>query len=241
MTWGGRFKLIVGIIAVLIVVAGATLVFNQRQNRVDSVTATIGANSVGVGTDYGGLVVRAFVKEGDTVPVGAPLFKVQSLQLERDLATGTIESGRRDLAPDGTATISALTAGTVSALDVEQGSYAPAGSVLATIDASGSLYVDAEFVLSPLDFGRIDEGASADILLPDQRTLHGTVEKITVSTEDGDAATTVRVRSADLVDGESNGLVMPGTPVEVALHLRDDGPLAGPSDAVRNFMHRIGL
>ena len=56
MTWTNRFKFSVGLIAVFAIVGGATLVFNQRQLRVDSETATIAASTVQVVTDYPGFI-----------------------------------------------------------------------------------------------------------------------------------------------------------------------------------------
>ena len=64
MTWGNRFRLFFGFVLVLAIVAGAMLVFNQRQTHVVSSSAQIGADLYEVGTDYGGIVSDAFVGQG---------------------------------------------------------------------------------------------------------------------------------------------------------------------------------
>lgn len=241
MTWKNRSKLILGMLAVLVIVAVSTVIFNQRQLKAVSMSATIEAESYPVGTDYGGIVVRQHVAEGDEVTQGDPLFEVQSLQLERDIATGAVTATSADIHPDGTATIRASVDGTVSGLEMEQGGFAQAGSIIAYIDRAGSMFVAADFVLIPRDFGRIEDDAVVELRLPDQRTFAGTVESLDVVTVAGSAETTARVVSADLVAGDAHGLIQPGTPVEATLYLRDDGPLAGVSDAAQDFLRKIGL
>ena len=53
--------------------------------------------------------------------------------------------------------------------------------------------------------------------------------------------TTVDVESPELSASPSSGITSPGTPVDATLHLRDDGTLAGVTDAVRDFSRQIGL
>ena len=71
--------------------------------------------------------------------------------------------------------------------------------------------------------------------------LSGSVEKIEVQTVSGQAQSTILVSSRGLVEGTDDGLITPGTPVTATLHLRDDGPLAGPSDAFAALLRKIGL
>jgi multidrug resistance efflux pump len=217
------------------------VIFNQRQLQAVSQSATIKADSYPVGTDYGGIVTDQYVQQGDSVSAGEVLFQVQSLQLERDIKTGAVAATRADIANDGTITIRASVDGIISDVTVEQGGFAQAGSVLANINRSGSLFVEAKFVLSPRDFGRISDNASVTLRLPDQSTITGTVESLGVQTMSGSAETIAHVVSDELVAGDENGLVQPGTPIEATLELRDDGPLAGVGDASKDFLHKIGL
>ena len=243
MTWKNRFKLLGGMLVVLVVVAALTVVFNQRQSRVASTSASIEAKRYPVGLDYGGTVTTAEVEDGDRVAVGDVLFTLQSPSLESDLAKGLFKptTAAYTVQEDGTIVMTAAVAGTVSDLSTESGSFVQAGQVLATIDASGSLFVKAEYTLSARDYSRIEDGASVDILLPNQQVVAGTVVSIAVETADGVAESTVLVQSTGLVDGAYNGLVKRGTPVTATLLLRNDGVFAGVNDGVQDFMRKIGV
>ena len=241
MTWGNRFKFFFGLIVVFAIVGAATLVFNQRQLRVESQTATIAATTMQVVTDYPGFVTKVLVKKGDQVAVGDPLFTLDSVQLKRDEAAGLVPSTRVGASSDGVLTVMASKAGIVSDVPVQVGAYAQPGTVLADVDESGTLYVEAQFKLSPLDFGRIPDKATVEYVLPNQQVLTGTVSSLDVKTVDGEAAATLHVDSAALVWGDQQGLIQPGTPVTATLYLRDDGPLAGVSDRLKSFLHKVGV
>lgn len=240
MTWANRFKFTFGLIAVLGIVRAATLVFNQRQTRVDSETATIAAATIQVGSDYSGLVTEVFVEPGDYVATGDQLFTIQSVQFERDLAVNAVSATRPVASTDGTLAVLSSVDGVVSDVTTEVGGLAQVGAPLAEVDQTGTLFVEATFRLSPRDFGRIEDGATVEFMLPNQRVVSGTVSTLDVETVDGDAVVTVHVDAENLMWGDENGLVKPGTPVEATLYLRDDGPLAGVADMVKSFLHRIG-
>ena len=243
MTWTNRFKLVAGILSVLVVVSGLTIVFNQRQSQVASSSASIEAKRYPVGIDYGGTVTTADVENGDRVKAGDTLFTLQSPSLEADLAQGLFkpQTVAYTVGDDGLVTLTAAVAGTVSDLSTESGSFVQAGQVLANIDASGSLFVTAEYELSARDYARVEEGADVDILLPNQQVVSGTVTSIDVETTNGKAESTVLVQSEGLVDGSYNGLVKRGTPVTATLLLRDDGVFAGVQDGMQDFMRKIGV
>jgi len=243
MTWANRFKLAGGLLLVLAIVAGGTLLFTQRQNRALSATAMVVAESFPVGTDYGGIVTRQYVDVGEGVSAGDPLFDVHSLQLRRDIASGYVAdpSVIAGIGEDGTSTVVATVDGTIESIAVPQGGFAAAGGVIATLDRAESLYVEAEFVLSARDYARIAEGAKAEVLLPSQDSLTGTVTRIDVDTVDGQALSTVRIESVRLAEAPATGLFQPGTPVSVTIRLRDDGPLAGVGDAMHDLMRKIWL
>ncbi|WP_062076981.1 HlyD family efflux transporter periplasmic adaptor subunit [Demequina globuliformis] len=241
MTWKSRFKLVLGVIAVIVIVAAFTLVFNQRQTQVTSTSAAIAAQHYDVGTDYGGIVSEAFVEVGDEVFEGQRLFEVQSLTLERDVEAGAVSDDDATVTEDGTFVVKSAVTGVVSEIAVNTGSYASPGAVVATIDKADSLFASADFILTSRDFGRIEDGATVELVLPDQRSVAGSVEDIAVETVDGEAHVTARVASDGLVMGEANNLIKPGTPLTATLHLRDDGPLAGVDDAMQDFLTKIGL
>ena len=173
--------------------------------------------------------------------MGDPLFTLQSLQLQRDAAADVVSNTREGASPDGVLTVFAAADGVVSDVLVEVGEYSQPGAALADVDETGTLFVEAQFHLSPLDFGRIEDGATVEYMLPNQQVLAGSVSTLEVETVDGEAVATIHVDAAGLVWGDEQGLIQTGTPVEATLYLRDDGPLAGVSDRLKSFLHRVGL
>ncbi len=241
MTWSNRLRLVAGALVVLLFVTSASYVFTRRQAQAVSVSAHIVAQSYDVGADYPGLVTATFVEAGDQVTQNEPLFTIESLQVARDVETGALAGNRADVSASGTLVVRAAVAGTVRTIDAREGAYTSSGIALARIDSDDSLSAEAVFILAPRDFGRIEENASVDLLLPDRRVVRGTVTHISVETIDGAAHVTATIASNGLVAGESNGLIQAGTPLEARLHLREDGALAGFGDAVDNLMRKVGL
>lgn len=243
MTWASRAKLFFGLIVVVIIVGILTIVFNQRQSQSASITAFIDAVHYPVGIDYGGTVISSDVKNGDHVTKGETLFTLQSSSLQADLQRGLLKPNTisYSVTEAGVITLTAAVTGTVTGVSTQAGSFVQAGQVLASIDKAGSLFVSAQYTLSPRDYSRIDTGASVDILLPNQTTVAGRVSSIDVTTVQGTAKTTIKIQSDRLIDGAYNDLVKPGTPVSASLTLRNDGIFAGVEDGVTDFLRKIGL
>lgn len=243
MTWPNRLRLFVGLIFVFALVAACTVVFTQRQSRAESTTASMTAQEYEVGAVYAGTVTAAHVVVGDEVATGDVLFEVRSPALARDLATDAVTAADLgvDVTTDGTYTVTATIDGTVSEATAPVGDFVPSGAVIARIQESGSLAVSAEFTLTARDYGRIEEGSVVDLRLPDDRTIVGKVDAIDVDTVAGRATSIVTVESTALAAHQIGGLFQPGTPVVATLHLRQDGALAGVTDAVGDFLRRIGL
>lgn len=243
MTWSNRFRLFLGMIVVLAVVLGCTLVLSQRETQVDSRSASVKATTYSVGADYAGTVVTQKVNQGDTVKTGQPLLTIQSATLAAALAAKTKvpSSTAYTVTAPGLLTLIATQPGIVSQIGAHVGGFVSAGSALATIDRAGSLFVLADFQLDPYDFSRVQKGARVDLTLPNQEQLAGTVSRISVTTVSGKAEVSIEVRSAQLVRGTHNGLVMPGTPITATLHLRADGPLGGLKETFVSLLHTVGL
>ncbi|MCU1525095.1 MAG: hypothetical protein JWO18_1989 [Microbacteriaceae bacterium] len=243
MTWSNRFRLLGGMILVFAIVAGATLVLNQRENQVASNSASIEALTYVVGSDYAGSVVNQAVQEGDKVKKGDPLMTIQSATLLRDLESpkGVPPSAAYTVTQDGMVTLTATEPGIVSKIVAPVGGFVDAGEALATIDRSGSIFVLSKFRVDSYDFARIEQGAPVDVILPDNRRVAGTVSAIRVETVGGKADAEIEVKTHGLVDGGYNGLIKPGNPVTAILHLRDDGPLAGVKDSFFSLLRQIGI
>ncbi len=247
MTWTNRFRLLGGLIVVLLVVAGATLVLSQRESQVASRSASIEALPYSVGSDYAGTVVEQFVQEDDAVREGDKLLSIQSTTLLRDLAAEKREKRKHPestaytVNKDGILTLVATEPGVVSRIDARVGGFVSAGEPLASIDRQGSLHVLADFRVDPYDFARIEEGAEVDIVLPDHQRIRGQVARVGVDTVGGQADAQIEVSSGGLIDGQHGGLVSPGTPVTAIMHLRDEGPLAGVKNSLFALLEQVGL
>jgi len=243
MTWSNRLRLVAGLLAVVLVCAALTLVMNRRLGQATSETATIRAESLGVGTDYAGTVTEALVAEGDAVRAGDPLFAVSSLTLQHDLSLGLVSADTKAyrVSDDGTITLVAPYDAVVTGVTAREGAFVEAGSTIATLDRAGSLFVDASVSLAPSDYARVRTGAPVTIVLPDQSEIVGEVASVSVTNADSTAEATVEVTSDALVDGGRDGLLAPGTPVTASIELHDDGVLAGVDDTFDQFLRKVGL
>jgi multidrug resistance efflux pump len=244
MTWINRLRLFGGLLGVVLLVAVLTLVFNQRQTKAASLTATVAADQYEVGAAYGGTVIKQYVKQGDTVSKGDKLFTIQSVSLQQDMSNGLqiSNSDAYDVnKKSARLTYKATVDGQVTDLKAKLGNALGNGQDFATISVTNSQYVDAEYLLSPGDYGRVQEGAPVSILLPSNKSITGKVSTLEVATDSGQARTSVRVDSDALKQADLAPLTKAGTPVVATLTLRDVGPLAGVSDMAFNFLRQIGL
>lgn len=243
MTWPNRIRLFVGLVVVLALVGGGTLVFTQRQARVESDTAAITAEQFAVGAPYPGIVSASNVTPGAAVRAGDVLFEIRSPLLARDLATESVTADDLGVAvtAEGTFVVTAPVDGTVAESLAPVGDFVQAGEVLSRIDRDDTMGVTAEFTLTARDYGRIVSGATVDLRLPDDRTIAGKVVQIDVDTVAGEATAVITIDSAVLAARPIGGLHRPGTPVVATLHLRDDGPWAGVADAFGDLLRQVGL
>lgn len=245
MTWGNRLRLWGGVLAVTVVVIALTLLFNLRQNQVSSITASVDAPTVIVGSSYGGVVTQRSVRQGDAVATGDVLFTLSSIQLQQDVSNGLRPASTAaytlDLA-SGTITYKAASNGYVASISAEPGTFLSSGTPMAVLVGEGERTVVAQFELEPTEYGRVEQDASARIVLPNNQTVVGRVAGVEVNTNgDGVAIARVTIASDALTDPELSSLTRLGTPVMVIMDLRDDGWLAGPTDALLVFFTKIGL
>ncbi len=244
MTWMNRLRLYGSIIAVLLVAALLTLLFNQRQHQIQSRSAMIDAPTYTVGSEYGGTVIDQPVAVGDPVTKGQKLFTVSSITYQQDVGNGVTVASSDAVEVDakkGTVTYKATDDGVVTQIAAEKGAYVANGQPLATVTRVGGRVVVADMELSPRDYGRIEKGAEVEILLPNNKTVMGQVDSATVRTEQSKAMTRLRITSEELNAADLKLLATDGAPVTARVMLRDDGVLAGPTDVVLDFLRKVGL
>ena len=235
MTWRKRIGLAIGLLSVVVLAAGLTMIVNYNSGRVDGKSASLVAEDYPVGTDYSGTISKQYVKVGDQVAAGQPLFEVQSPGLERDLAQGLVtpENLTHEVKDNNTLVITATNAGQVEDIAYASGAFVPSNSTIATIQQAGSMYVEADFLLSAKDYARIPKNAAIDITLPNNQLIKANVSQINVSTENGEARTVVKAHSDQLADG--TGLFAVGTPVQATLHLTNDGVVTDVTNTVTGW------
>lgn len=244
MTWSNRLRLLAGVLAVLILMAALTLLYNQRQSRVASTMAAVDAPTAVVGSGYGGVVTASTVSIGQQVRAGDALFVVHSPEMQHAVSQGFRPQSNDAYTVDpkaGTITYTSVIDGQVTRVDATNGSYLQPGATLATLAASTPKSVLAEFDLEPSDYSRVERGAPVRVTLADNRQVEGSVSDITVTTKEGHAVTRVRVDAPALEDARYADLTRAGSPVQAVLTLRDDGLLAGPTDSMMKFLTKIGL
>ncbi len=244
MTWINRLRLLGSLLASLIIVFLLVLVFNQRQHTIQSQSATIIAPSAQVASNYGGIITKKYVKVGQQVAIGDPLFDVSSVSLQQDLANHVkiTSSDALDInATTGTLTYKATISGTITQAYAQEGSYLSATQPLAVITGDTGRVVQATFTLTPREYGLMEKGAAVTIHLPDDTTVSGVVDSAVVQTQNGKAVVTARITSDELNKRDIKLLATDGAPVQATVVLRDDGVLAGPTDAMRDFFRKVGL
>lgn len=243
MTWGNRIRLTFGLIIVLVGAALATYHLNESEAVAASSSAQIAAKTYDVGSPYAGLVVDQPVEVGATVKTGDALFVIDSAALRHDIAIGLgpASSPASEVDAAGHLVIRATGPGVVRQLTATRGSFVQASGQLAVVEKAETLYVLADFVLSPKEYARIGDRAAVTIVLPNQQQLAGHVERVDVATVANQAQATITVASDQLVAGDANGLVTAGTPVTAELHLRNDGVVTTVADSVKRYLRGIRL
>jgi multidrug efflux pump subunit AcrA (membrane-fusion protein) len=236
MTWRKRISLAIGLLSVVVLAAGLTMLVNYNSGKVAGKSASLVAEDYPVGTDYSGTITQQYVHAGDQVTAGEPLFEVESAALERDLAQGLVtkENLTHQVKGDNTLVITATNAGQVDSVDYAAGAFVPANSTIATVQQAGTMYVEADFLLSAKDYSRIRPQADLNITLPNNQQITAKVSQIKVSTENGEARTIVKAYSDELANG--TGLFAVGTPVQATMSLTNDGVVTDVTKTVTGWL-----
>jgi multidrug resistance efflux pump len=241
MTWASRFRLLIGTILVLFLAALATYKLNENRGFAASDSAQIVAKTYDVGTPYAGLVVDQLVDAGDAVEKGQPLFVIDSTSLQYDIDNGFAKPATEATRVDkhDRLVLLATDDGTVTKVDSERGTFVQSATELAVVQRADTLYVQAEFTLTPNEYARVADDAEATVELPNHRTISATVDRVDVETVAGEAQAVVTLTGDALKDGAQNGLVSPGTPVNAKLHLRNDSVVTRAAGTLKSFLGGI--
>jgi len=241
MTWGSRIRLLVGTLVVLVIAAWATYQLNETRGLATSDSAQILAKSYVVGTPYAGLVVDQKVDVGDEVHTGDPLFVIDSATLQYDIKNGFARQATEATQVDeaGRLVVLATGDGTVRKITSERGTFVQSATELATVQRAQTLYVQAEYTLTPKEYARLSEGAAVSVELPNHSTIAARVDSIQVETVGGEAQAVLKMSGDSLKDGSQHGLVSEGTPVTAEVHLHNDGVVTRTAASVKGYLKGI--
>ncbi len=239
MTWQTRIKLLLGVVAVLALVAVLSLRLDSEVRTVHAVEGELAAQDYDIGTDYSGVLVDQYVSPGDEVRPGDPLFALKSNRLRRDLDNGLIrpEDSTYSIRDKNTLEFIATAAGTVQRIEYMEGAFVPANSVIASVEVADSLYVTADFRLRPAEYALIREADEMTVTLPNGTTIPASITDVSVAAGDNIAHTAVRAEASDLSDEAPFGA---GTPVSTAIELPDHGLVSSMSDLVSGLLTPSG-
>ncbi|MDQ0373793.1 HlyD family efflux transporter periplasmic adaptor subunit [Cellulomonas humilata] len=238
MTWTSRIRLLASMLVVLVIAALATYQLNETRGVAVSDSAQILAKSYGVGTPYSGLVVDQLVDVGDEVTTGQQLFVIDSATLQYDVKNGFARTSTEatQIDAEGRLVVLATGDGVVTEIASERGTFVQSATQLATVQRADTLYVQAEYTLTPKEYARVADDATATVVLPNQRTITLHVSEVKVETIAGSAQAVLTLAGSALVDGAQNGLVSAGTPVTAELQLDNDGVVTRTAASVKTYL-----
>lgn len=239
MTWFNRFKLLVGLVAVVAVAGVALIQLNDDRGRATSTTAQIAAESYTLGTPYSGTIIAQPAEVGQPVAEGDPIFVIESPALELEIAEGLIEpEGNANIDAEGNFLVPANTPGVLTETSVATGAFVQASSELASVQSEGTLQVKAEYEMTASQYGRLADDAPVTLLLPDGRELTGSTADVSVErTDDGASRVVLSVVSEELSAlAREDRLITTGTPVTAEVQLRNEGVVADISEAVKGYV-----
>lgn len=241
MKFTSRVRFVFGIIVVVLIVGALSMYLNGIMSVSQSSKAELAADSMTIGTDYPGLVVKQNVEEGDTIKKGEVLFEIQSAQLNDDLTKGVVSASSLPFSVDPTTNYIQLKAsedGVVEKINYKSGSYVPNGAIVASVHTVSSLYVVAHFHLSPPDYARIDKSNKMVLRFPDNSTQTATIFSVALVSNGDNVDTVVKARlsNADISDFRFSV----GTPVEATLPLKQDNIFQGLFTYLQGLFKPLG-
>jgi multidrug resistance efflux pump len=235
MTIKNRLKFIIGILFVFALVFALVLYLNNAMSTLHTSRADLKADTITIGTDYAGLVVKQYVEEGDKITKGEPLFEIRSQQLKDAITATPTLAATLPFTMNSSQNI-VLTAsddGVVQKIFYRAGSYVPTGGIVANVNTVGTLYVEAHYRLAPPDYARIKKGSLITVTFPDNSTVQSTAYNISLVSNGTSVDTVIKARlqNANLTDLRFSV----GTPVEATLKLSTKTWFQYLKDSVQNL------
>ena len=236
MKFTSKLKFITGMVSVVLLVGVLILYLNNSLSTIDTPKANLRAETITIGTDYAGLIVKNHVEEGATITKGQKLFEIQSQQLIEEMASPQFKASSLPFKIDPTTNniiIEARDDGIVQEIFYLAGAYVPKSGILANVNTPDSLYVEAHFNLTPPNYARLKKGADMRVTFPDNSKTDAQIYNISLENKDNVVDTVIKARivNANLSDFKFNV----GTPVEATVKLADKTWYQSLVESARNL------
>lgn len=221
MGFFARLKFLIGLVLVIVIVAGLFLLLNYRMSNVSSRKATLETDSYALSSDYGGVLRQAFVAPGDQIKEGDRLFEISSPILTQAIKNdqASEESPLYEVADDGNMILLATAPGTVQQINFANGAYVEANNEIATIATNNARYVIGYYLLSAPDYARINRDNAVYVTLPDNSRYEARIFDITLEQDGEQVYTIVRARLPE--DASILPTFSSGTPVSTSWQLNN--------------------
>lgn len=235
-----RFRLLIGILFVVGIVAGLFVYVNYSMSNITSRSAQLDSDQYIVSVDYGGTVAKQYIQIGDQVKAGDSLFEIKSpsLQSELNAKRKTKEELLYSLTSEGNILLKAANGGTVRGVQYAQGSSVPDNAQLATLTIDNTDYVTAKYSLNAPDYARINKKHPLRVRLPDNTVLSAKVFDITLERNGTEVLTVVKARfdKSAIIPRTFSG----GTPVSTTWELEYNGLYKSIAEWVKSIFEPRG-
>mgnify|MGYP000844751075 FL=1 len=196
MTFFSRTRLLIGIGIVLLIVFGLFVYLNYSMSNITSKSAQLDSDQYVVSVDSGGTVAKQYIRVGDRVQTGDPLFEIKSPSLQAEISAKrkSVKDLLYKLTPEDNILLQAANSGVVRNVQFAQGSYVPDNAQLATLTIDDTDYVTAKYSLNAPDYARINRKHPLKVTLPDNTTLDAKVFDIVLERNGDKVLTVVKAR-----------------------------------------------
>ncbi|MGK2896198.1 MAG: HlyD family efflux transporter periplasmic adaptor subunit [Candidatus Saccharimonadales bacterium] len=204
-------------------------------SHITSRSAELASDTYAISVEYSGVIERQYITVGDTVKKGDKLLELKSSSLSDAIRLKQVDRSSLlySLNGNGDIVLTAGNDGVVRTMHFLEGTYVPANSEIASIDAGDSRYVVSRYLLDAPDYARINRNTPVTVTLPDNQKLQAEVFDISMERDGERVYTVVKARFDKSTTIPST--FTSGTPVSVAWELESSSWYT----TMLNFLYRL--
>lgn len=217
-----KLKLLIGLLTVGLICAALLVYTNLQAATINSSSATLKFSRYAIGSEYSGIIVNQYVKAGDVITTGEPLFVLSSDTLKDRLASGQTRSADLNykLTKKNELTISAIKGGVLGNVAYSQGSFVSAGNTIATVNDTAAAEANGQFYLSSVEYSKLQPNTPIIVTLAGNKEIKSTIKGISQRSKDGK---TVTIVSTNLTKLDTDQTVYNDeTPISMTLTLNQN-------------------